>query len=590
MSANNCQSGWDLSQLSSGTDEGFSGELAAALSCAVEFAGIYRGTLADRTPEELLTALGEYEKLQLQLLKPQCFAHLLFAADSTTERAKKLSQQAAESGNLLSRELLFFDLELMALSAEKSAALLQDQRLANYHHYIASIRKFSRYALPEREEQLLKQKDLTGSTAFTRLFDELSASFTYSMEMDGEQRAFTGEELLGLLHHPDAILRERALTVFLEKHAENSLVFTTIFNTIALDHAEETALRGYSQPMEPTNIGNELSNEAVEQLMAVTEANYPLAREYFRLKAKLLKVPILKNTDIYAPLTTTAREYSFDEAKALVLKAYGNFNPDYAPLLEALFTEGKIDIYPRNGKSGGAFCMGIAPDIQPYLLLNYTANLRDIATLAHELGHALHFILSGKQSMINYHAPLPLAETASVFGEMLLTREMLASETDTSVRISLLCARIEDIIATTFRQTLLTRFEERLHRQRRNGLLADSEICALWLEENGKLFGDTVEVIDAYRWGWSYISHFIHTRFYCYSYTFAELLVLALYREYQLKGAAFLPGYQAILSSGGSLSPADTAALAGMDINDQQFWQKGYDILAELIEELKSLV
>ena len=216
----------------------------------------------------------------------------------------------------------------MALSAEKCATILQDHRLANYHHYITSIRKFSRYSLPEREEQLLKQKDLTGSTAFTRLFDELSASFSYRMEVNGEQREFTGEELLGHLHHPDPVLRERAFTVFLEKHAENSLVFTTIFNTIVLDHAEETALRGYSQPMEPTNIGNELSNEAVEQLMIVTEANYPLAQEYFRLKAKMLNLPILKNTDIYAPTATTSKEYSFAEAKALVLKAYGNFNPD----------------------------------------------------------------------------------------------------------------------------------------------------------------------------------------------------------------------------------------------------------------------
>jgi len=590
MSARNSQSGWNLAALFAGTAEEFAAELATAQKCAGEFGALYRGRIAALSPNELLAAIREYEKLQERFLLPQCYAHLLFAADSTAESAKKLSQQAAEAGNLLSRELLFFDLEIMALSPEKSADILADERLANYHHYITSTRKFSRYSLPEREEQLLKQKDLTGSTAFTRLFDELSASFTYRMEVDGELRDFTGEELLGHLHHPDPVLRERAFTVFLEKHAEQSLVFTTVFNTIALDHAEETALRGYALPMEPTNIGNELSNEAVEQLMAVTEANYPLAQEYFRLKAKLLNLPRLKNTDIYAPVATSAKEYSFAEAKSLVLKAYGNFKPEYAPLLETLFAEGNIDIYPRNGKSGGAFCMGAAPAVTPYLLLNYTGNLRDIATLAHELGHALHYLLAAKQTLLNYHAPLPLAETASVFGEMLLTREMLASETDKDVRIALLCAKIEDIIATTCRQTVLTRFEERLHQQRRTGLLTDKEICELWLEENGRLFGDAVEMIDAYRWGWIYISHFIHTRFYCYSYTFAELLVLALYREYQLKGAAFLPGYEAILASGGSLSPADTAGLAGVDISAPGFWQNGYDILAELIAELKLLV
>lgn len=234
--------------------------------------------------------------------------------------------------------------------------------------------------------------------------------------------------------------------------------------------------------------------------------------------------------------------------------------------------------------------MGISPDTTPYLLLNHTGNLRDVATLAHELGHALHFIRSGRQSIINYHAPLPLAETASVFGEMLLTREMLDAEQDPAVKIALLCAKIEDIIATTFRQIVLTRFEERLHLERRQELLTDARICAIWLEENGKLFGNDVEMIEAYRWGWSYISHFIHTRFYCYAYTFAELLVLALYREYQLKGAGFMAGYDAILASGGSLSPADTAALAGININKAGFWQQGYDILAELIAELKSLL
>ena len=496
MPTDNRKSAWNLAVLSSGTEEGFSAELAEAQKCAQEFAGLYRGRIAELSPEALLEALRYYEKLQEKLLKPQYYAHLLFAADSTADKAKKLSQQAAEAGNLLSRELLFFDLEIMALSPEKCATILQDHRLANYQHYITSIRKFSRYSLPEREEQLLKQKDLTGSTAFTRLFDELSASFCYRMEVNGEQREFTGEELLGHLHHPDPVLRERALTVFLEKHAENSLVFTAIFNTIVLDHAEETALRGYSQPMEPTNIGNELSNEAVEHLMIVTEANYPLAQEYFRLKAKLLNLPILKNTDIYAPTATTSKEYSFAEAKALVLKAYGNFNPAYAPMLETLFAEGNIDIYPRNGKSGGAFCMGVTPGIKPYLLLNYTANLRDIATLAHELGHALHFMLAEKQTLLNYHAPLPLAETASVFGEMLLTREMLANETDKGCTHPSSAPGLRISSPQHSGRSFLPDLNRDCIIERRDGLLSDDEICELWLEENGKLFGDAVEMID----------------------------------------------------------------------------------------------
>jgi len=581
---------WDLSSLAPESDEHFTLQLAEAVDAALAFGRKYRGEIDSLDPQALLAAILEYEQLQTAALIPQYYAHLIFAEDSASESAKKLSQQAAEAGNRLSRELLFFDLEIMALPENQFATLSSQPCLKNYLHYIASIRKFQPHTLPEREEQLLKLKDLTGCTAFTRLFDELSASFKFNMEIDGKIQEFTGEELLGYLHNPDRELRERAFGIFLEKHGEQSLIYSTIFNTIALDHGEEMKLRGYTQPMQSTNIGNELTDETVENLMRVTEANYSLAQEYFRLKAALLGVEKLKNTDIYAPLAESPKKYSFEAAKELVMQAYCDFNPEYQPLIEALFSTGRIDVQPRVGKSGGAFCMGISPEITPYLLLNHTENLRDVATLAHELGHALHFMLAGKQSLINYHAPLPLAETASVFGEMLLTRMMLDAENDKTVKISLLCAKIEDIIATTCRQVVLTRFEQRLHLERRAGLLTEARICELWLEENGKLFGDSVEMIAAYRWGWSYISHFIHTRFYCYSYTFAELLVLALYRQYQLRGTDFIPGYNALLESGGSLSPADSATLAGVDITRPEFWQNGYDILAGLVAELKGLV
>jgi oligoendopeptidase F len=233
--------------------------------------------------------------------------------------------------------------------------------------------------------------------------------------------------------------------------------------------------------------------------------------------------------------------------------------------------------------------MGMTPSLPPYVLLNFTGNLRDVSTLAHELGHGLHFVLAGCQTLLNYHAPLPLAETASVFGEMLLTRYLLEKETDPAIKVALLCAKIEDIIATTFRQNVLTRFEERLHLERQEGLLTTTRIGSLWWEENDRLYGDAVAMIEPYRWGWSYISHFIHARFYCYSYTFAELLVLSLYRSYLKEGAAFIPKYETILKSGASLSPADTVRPAGMDLADPDFWQQGYDFLRDLIGELREL-
>lgn len=554
------------------------------------FREIYLGKVAALDADGLLKALVEYEALEELIVKPQLYAQLLFSGDSGNDLNKSLSQRAAEFGNLMAREILFFELEIMAIPDDTFAGLAEDQRLATYSHFLASLRKFRLHSLPEQEERLLKQKSLTGAEAFSRLFDELSASFTFTLTVDGEEQEFTGEELLGLLHHPDASIREQAFATFLRRHEDHGIVFSAVFNDVALDHTQDLEIRGFSAPMDPTNLGNEIPGDVVKRLMAVSEENYPLARNYFRLKARLMKLPKLKNSDIYAPLGESGRRYSFTEAKELVLEAYSSFNPGYRPIIEAFFTERRIDALPRSGKGGGAFCMGMTPALPPYILLNFTGNLRDVATLAHELGHGLHFVLAQRQTMLNYHAPLPLAETASVFGEMLLTRHLLGRESDQSVKVELLCAKIEDIIATTFRQIVLTRFEERMHLERKNGLLTSSRLCTLWWEENEKLYGDSVDMIEPYSWGWSYISHFVHTRFYCYSYTFAELLVLSLYQGYLREGADFIPAYEAILGSGGSQSPADTVRTAGIDLADPGFWQKGYDFLRELIEELEGLV
>ena len=554
---------------------------------AADFRSSYFEKVAGLDNASLLAAIVEYESLQNRMAKPFCYAHLLFAADSGNEVFRALSQRCSELGSRLSQQLLFFDLELMELEDARFESFRSFPEAANYLHFLEGIRKFRPHTLKENEERLLTRKDLTGARAFTKLFDELSASFSYSMEVDGVQKELTGEELLSLLHHTSPDVRFRAMTLFLERHGEHGIVYNSVFNNMALDHGQEMELRHYQTPIQPTNIGNEIPDEAVEHLMSVTEANYSLAQEYFRIKAGMLKMEKLRNCDIYAPVAEAERSYNFDEARDLVVASYRDYDPEFGSITEAFFTERRVDVLPRTGKSGGAFAMGISPDLPPFLLLNFTGTLRDLATIAHEAGHGLHFVISQKQSLLNYHAPLPLAETASVFGEMLLTRRLLDTETDPVVRRSLLCAKIEDIIATTFRQTVLTRFELRLHNERTLGLLSNDRIAEIWLEENGKLYGDSVEMIPAYRWGWSYISHFIHSRFYCYSYTFAELLVLALFQKYREDGDSFKPGYHSLLESGGALSPADTAALAGIDITDSGFWQKGYDVLAELIEELK---
>jgi oligoendopeptidase F len=582
---------WDTSRIYPAPDSTrISEDMAEGERRVALFRERYRGNVADIDAAGLLGALRELEEIQDLVTRPQSYAYLVFSADSSDETNKALSQKASEFGNLMDREMLFFTLEILEMPDGKFAALAGDEQLAPYRHFLESARRFRPYTLPEREEQLLRLKNLTGVEAFTRLYDEFSASLTYIMEIDGEEREMMTEEILGLVHHPDPALRERAFSLFLERQGEQSVIHGSVFNTILLDHAQEMELRGYTEPRQPTDIGNELPREVVDRLMDVSEENYPLARDYFRLKARLLSLPLLKNSDIYAPIPGTERTYTYEEAKGLVLSSVESFNPAYREIIEAFFRERRIDVLPRPGKGGGAYCMGVSPTIPPYVLLNFTDNLRDVATLAHELGHGLHFVLASRQSVLNYHPPLPLAETASTFMEMVLARLLIDRETDRSTKISLLCALIEDIIATTFRQNVLTRFEQRIHEARKGGLLSAETLSEIWLEENRKLYGDAVEMIPPYRWGWTYISHFIHSRFYCYSYVFGELLVLSLFSAYRAEGDAFLPKFDAILSAGGSAGPAEMLAPAGINPADPGFWQTGYDLLRDLIQELTGLL
>lgn len=586
---------WDLTSLYRGPEDPcWEGDLESAREMARIFRRDFRGRIASDhlTPELLVGALRRYEELQRKGLKPYLYAQLLFSADSGPSRHKALLARVRETWSDAAEEVLFFELEILRIDEERFAFLLKNEEVAGYAHYLHQIRANAPYTLPEEVEQALKRKDLTGRDAFTQLFEELTSAFRYSFSFPGsqEEKEVTGEELLALLHHPDPRVREESFATFLHKHADNALVLSSCFNNILLDHGKEVELRRYPDIMTPTHLASETEPEMVERMMEVTEANYALAREYFEVKRRLLGLERLKNTDIYAPVGEESRTFSFDEARALVLAAFGRFSPRLAHTAGAFFDEGRIDVLPSPGKTGGAFCMGMFPGLSPYVLLNYTGNLRDVATLAHELGHGVHFALSGGQNFFHYNAPLPMAETASVFGEMLLTRHLLDRESDRRVKIELLCARLEDIIATTFRQNLLTRFEMAAHRRRSEELLSPDDYCALWWEENRKLFGEEVEMIDSYRWGWSYIGHFIHARFYCYSYVFGELLVLALYQKYLEEGEAFVPKYLDLLAAGGSRPPRELLRPLGIDLSDPGFWQKGYDFVRGLLEELKRLV
>ena len=580
---------WNLAELySSPEDSQIEKDFADARRRAEEFAKTYRGKLAGLDGAALAKVLSEYEALSELIYRPSFYANPLFAEDTQNAKAQQLVQRTREVATDTGNQMVFFALELIALEDHQVSALLTAPEMAEYEHYLGVLRRFKPHTLSEKEEQILNQKNLSGRSAFEQLYDELSGSLRFKVVVDGEERELTDSEVMSLLRHPDRELRERAFSSFLEKHGEHALVLTAVFNNVFLDHKVDCDLRQYSNVVMPTHLSNDIEPQTVEAMMQAVERHYGVAQEYFRLKAKLLRVDKLRNTDIFAPISAATEKIPFSEARSLVLTAFGKFSSRFAQIAEEFFTRRWIDAEVRAGKRSGAFCASLSPSLHPYVLCSYTGNGRDVSTIAHELGHGIHYSLSRVQKWVNHDAPLVLAETASVFAEITLMRHLLAQTNSREVRRGLLCDLLDDIYATVYRQTALTRFEMAGHEKRKAGQLSADDICALWLQEQGKLFGDSVEMITAYRWGWSYISHFIHSRFYCYSYSFGELLTLALYQRYLDDGESFVPGYIRLLEGGGSKRPDQALAELGIDINHPEFWDRGFRVIEGFLTDLKA--
>ena len=582
---------WDLGTLYAGPDDALlDTDLAGARRAADDFGVRYRGRVASLSAAELGLAVAEYESIEERGRRPSFYASLLFAADTQDEAGKRLADRTREAWVDVVNALTFFELELKDLPDERYAALVAAPALADCRHWIDGLRKVRPHTLSEPEERVINQKNLTGRDALARLFDELSASLRFRLTVDGAEQELGASEVLALLYRPERDLREHAFTALLEGFAAEGVVLTGIFNALLQDHRLECELRRFPDPVTPTHLDNEVRAETVEAMMAATERHYGLAQEYFRLKARLLGLPRLKNTDIYAPLGAAPVRIPFAEARRIVLEAFDAFDPGWGTLGRGFFAERRIDADPRPGKRFGAFCASLGPSANPYVLLSYTDTPRDVSTLAHELGHALHDRLAARQRPINYQPPLPLAETASTFAELVLTRSLLAHESDPGVRRDLICTKLEDTIATVFRQNALTRFEMAAHARRRTASLSARELGDLWWEENARLYGDAVEMIPAYRWGWSYIPHFVHSRFYCYAYVFGELLVLALYQRYQDEGRTFVPRYLELLAAGGSEAPDVLLRRLDVDVDDPAFWDRGFAVIASLLAELRATV
>lgn len=585
---------WNLDELyQSADDPKLQKDIERAAEQANAFQQKHRGKIAaaDCDADRLLNALKEYETLVETGYRPYAMANLLFAGDGKSDTHKALVAQVQDVMSRLDNETLFFSLEIQKIEQEQLQTMLRSGKLDAYRHYIESLRLFTPYTLQENEEQIINRKNLSGRTAFVNFFDEFTADFEWEFELDGEKKTLTQSELRELARHRDPEVRERAKRAHDGRYGDNRLIFTNVFGNIIKDHATEMELRGYDSPIQPTHLRNKVPHDVVKTMMSVTAENYELARRYYKLKAKLLGVNKLKGSDLLAPVSKTDRVIPFNEGKELVLDSFSSFSPEFGEIIGRAFTEKWIDAEIRPGKRGGAFCYSVAPSLHPYVLMNYVDNFDSVYTMAHEFGHALHTVISSEQqTLLSFHPPLVLAETASVFAEMLLTRKLLAEETERDNRIQIIASKLEDFFATISRQTMYTYFELDAHLEGAKRRLSADEFCQMWLKRREEMYKDAVDFLEEEQWFWSVIPHFIHTRFYCYAYTFGALFVLALFNQYEQEGDAFVPKYRGLLAAGDSDWPANQIQKIGLDFTDRSFWDGGFKVIESLLDELSELV
>jgi oligoendopeptidase F len=565
-------------------------DLDAAEAAAARFAERYRGRVAGLDAAALAEAVDALEALLEPPSRAGAYAGLRFAADTASPANGALLQRVQERSSTVRNAVVFFQLEWVALGDAAAARLLADPALARRRHLLESMRRYRPHVLSEPEERLLEELANTGERAWSRLFDEILAAARFRVAEAGGVRECSEEEVLSLLYDASRERRRAGAAALTEGLRQHSRLLAFVFNTLVQNKATEDRLRAYPDPMAARHLANEIEARSVDALLAACERAHPLVQRYYHLKRRLLGLDELLDYDRYAPVGEPRGAVAWPEARRLVLDAYRDFSPELAGIAERFFERRWIDAELRPGKRGGAFSASTVPSAHPYVLLNYTGTQRDVMTLAHELGHGAHQWLAREQGLFEHDTPLTLAETASVFGEMLVFRRLLREESDPKTRLALLCGKIEDAFATVFRQVVMTRFEQKLHAARRGeGELPIERVSALWMEANRPMHGDAVRLTDDYALWWLYIPHFVHSPFYCYAYAFGELLVLALLRRYDAEGAAFVPRYLELLRAGGSESPAVLLARIGLDVTDPAFWDGGVALLGELVEEAERL-
>ena len=579
---------WNLGDLFSGMDDPrIEASLVSSQARAEKMQIDYKGKInvPDLTAETLSKALREYEDIQQEAAKPGTYASLLFATATGDAARGAFMQKMRERGSQLALPLLFFDLELAAVPDAVINPLLNTPEIAPYKHYIEIVRAAQPHMLSETEERLMEELANTGARAFDRLFDETTGTATF--ELAGEK--LSQAQVIARTMSSDRETRRAASEAFsagLEKH---SRIVTFIFNTLMEDQNVQDRLRKFPTPQASRHLANELTEETVSLVVDTVVRNYPVVARYYDVKREILGLDTLTHYDRYAPLFQTEETVTYPEAQKIVLNAFGDFSPEMRRRASEFFDNNWIDAPATQGKNGGAFCSYVTPDSHPYVLMNYLGRMKDVMTLAHELGHGVHASLSRSQSLLNFHGTLPLAELASTFGEMLVF-EQVTKQASLKDKLALYAEKIEGAIATISRQTALYRFELAIHTHRRTkGELTTEEFGNYWQQEIQSMFGDSVALGEEHRLWWSYIGHFFGTPFYVYAYSFGELLVLSLYQQSKKEGPAFAERYLEMLEAGGSLTPQELISKVGITLNDANFWQGGFDVLAQMVSDFEAL-
>jgi oligoendopeptidase F len=578
---------WDLSDLYEGVDDPkLDEDMARARDETRAYMERYRGRLGELDAAELAQAMLELDDLEADRLRLGSYAYMMFSTDTADPPRGALLQRAEEWSAGLETDLLFFRLEWAVVDDARAEELLGDPRLAEFAHFLRAVRRFRPHMLSEPEERILTEKAVSGQAAWGRLFSELTSGLR--VEIDGEDVAL--EEGMARLYSPEREVRRAAADAITEGLRPGLRTRSFVFNTLLLDKSIDDRLREYPHWLAARNLGNEASDESVQALVDAVVSRYDIPQRYYALKARLLDLDRLAFYDRLAPVSQDTAQVGWDDARDLVVEAYTEFSDEAGRIVADFFERRWIDAPIRANKRPGAYCMTRVPDVHPYVLMNYTGDRRSVLTLAHELGHGLHGYLAQERGALNAETPLTVAETASVFGEALTFDRLVSGEEDPSRRLDLVIGRLDDAVATIFRQIAMNRFEDTVHKARReDGELAPERFGEAWLDSQRAMLGEAVDLEGGYDVWWSYVPHYVVAPGYVYAYTFGYLFSLAIFRAWQREGDALVQPYFDVLRAGGSRAPEELAEVVGLDLRSDRIWYDGLEAVDELMSQAEAL-